>query len=82
MLSYLGKWFRIMKEKIQQLFCSLHIDKQVHRHTMSSKLTPVSGCAVHASSVVAHFVSINVSVHGGTKNTSRSDKEEQGEKGQ
>lgn len=28
------------------------------------KLTPVSGCDVQASSVVAHFVSISVSVGG------------------
>lgn len=36
-------------------------------HTMPSKLTPVSGCAVQASSVVAHFVSINVSEKGKQK---------------
>lgn len=32
-----------------------------HAHTQS-KLTPVSGCAVQANSVVAHVVSIRVSV--------------------
>lgn len=31
------------------------------------KLTPVSGCDVQASSVVAHFVSISVSVRGEKK---------------
>lgn len=48
-------------------------------HTLPSKLTPVSGCAVQANSVVAHFVSISVSVNGSRKKTTRSDKEEQGD---
>lgn len=40
-------------------------------------LTPLSGWAVQANSVVAHFVSISVSVNGSRKKTTRLDKEEQ-----
>lgn len=55
--------------------------KHTNTHTLHGKLTPVSGCAVQANSVVAHFVSISVSVNGSRKKTSRSDKEEQSDRG-
>lgn len=44
-------------------FAKTHVVSRVlsWTHSMASKLTPVSGCAVHANSVVAHFVSISVS---------------------
>lgn len=42
----------------------------------SSKLTPVSGCAVQANSVVAHFVSINVSVNRSRRRATMLEKEE------
>ena len=49
-----------------------------HTHTLLSKLTPVSGWAVQANSVVAHFVSISVSVNTSRKKTTRSDTKRDG----
>lgn len=54
---------QIHTQSILSFFLSL---TNGHTHTVNfnSKLTPVSGCAVQANSVVAHFVSISVSANG------------------